>query len=192
MDYRKLDDQTLIRLVSRSQELALSELYERYKGLVYSIAMHAVGNNQLAEEITQDVFLRVWQKADTYQPSQGKVYTWLASIARYRAIDVIRWHKIRPESALSAWEDLESRNISNGSDIESQSEFDLRAEKIRRALYDLPEDQRKVLAYAYFRGYSQSEIAELLELPLGTVKTRIRLGMQKLRFTLYEEEDIPE
>ena len=189
MDYIKFDDQTLMRLISRSHEQALNELYDRYNGLVYSIAMNAVGNKQLAEEITQDVFLRVWKKADTYQASQGKVFTWVASITRYRSIDVIRWHNVRPESDLSPWDELESHPLSNGRDVESQSEFSIRVEHLRQALSDLPADQRQALAYAYFRGYSHREIAELLNLPLGTVKTRIRLGMQKLRNTLYKEGD---
>jgi RNA polymerase sigma-70 factor (ECF subfamily) len=190
VDYTKFDDQTLLRLISRSNEGALSELYDRYKGLVYSIAMNAVSNKQLAEEITQDVFMRVWEKADTYQASQGKVFTWIASITRYRSIDVIRWHNVRPESDFSPWDISESHQHSNGNDVEAQSEYLIRVERLRQAISELPVDQRQALAYAFFKGYSHREVAELLDLPIGTVKTRIRLGMQKLRNMLSEEEDI--
>ncbi len=89
MDYPKLDDEALLRLITRADEAALGELYDRYSRLVYSMAMNTVGDPALAEEVTQDVYLRIWNKAASYQPGQGKVTTWIASIARYRAIDVI-------------------------------------------------------------------------------------------------------
>ncbi len=89
MDYPKLDDEALLRLITRADEAALGELYDRYSRLVYSMAMNTVGDPALAEEVTQDVYLRIWNKATTYQPGQGKVTTWIASIARYRAIDVL-------------------------------------------------------------------------------------------------------
>jgi RNA polymerase sigma-70 factor (ECF subfamily) len=95
VDYKKLDDEALMRLIAHAQEPALGALYDRYGRLVFSLALNTTGDTGLAEEITQDVFLRVWSKAETYHPEQGKVVTWMSSIARYRAIDLIRQRGMR-------------------------------------------------------------------------------------------------
>ena len=187
MDYKKFDDAALLRLIARTQEQALGELYDRYRRLVYSMALNATGDAGLAEEITQDVFLRVWNKAETYRPEQGKVVTWLSSIARYRSIDLLRRQAIRPEGNRAAWTEEGNPQPTNGPDIEGEVMISQRKQKVRRAINQLPAEQRQALAYAYFQGYSHSEIAEALNEPLGTVKTRIRLAMQKLRNLLQEE-----
>lgn len=184
---KNLEDEALLRLIIHSQENALSELYDRYSRLVYSLAMHALGDASLAEEVTQEVFLRVWQKADTYRPGHGKVSTWIASIARYRAIDLIRRRKARLEGYLDPWAAVEEIDLPENMDVEREVESSLQRQRVRRAIAQLPENQRQALAYAYFQGYSHSEIAELLGEPLGTVKTRIRMAMQKLRQFLEEE-----
>jgi RNA polymerase sigma-70 factor (ECF subfamily) len=187
VDYKKFDDAALLRLIARTQEQALGELYDRYRRLVYSMALNATGDAGLAEEITQDVFLRVWNKAETYRPEQGKVVTWLSSIARYRSIDLLRRQAIRPEGNRAAWTEEGNSLPSDGPDIEGEVMISQRKQKVRRAINQLPAEQRQALAYAYFQGYSHSEIAEALNEPLGTVKTRIRLAMQKLRNLLQEE-----
>ncbi len=187
MDYKKFDDAALLRLIARTQEPALGELYDRYRRLVYSMALNATGDAALAEEITQDVFLRVWNKAETYRPEQGKVVTWLSSIARYRSIDLLRRQAIRPEGNRAPWAEEGNSLPSDGPDIEGEVMISQRRQIVRRAINQLPAEQRQALAYAYFQGYSHSEIAEALHEPLGTVKTRIRLGMQKLRHLLQEE-----
>jgi RNA polymerase sigma-70 factor (ECF subfamily) len=187
VDYKKFDDAALLRLIARTQEPALGELYDRYRRLVYSMALNATGDAGLAEEITQDVFLRVWNKAETYRPEQGKVITWLSSIARYRSIDLLRRQAIRPEGNRAAWAEEGNSLISDGPDIEGEVMISQRQQVVRKAINQLPVEQRQALAYAYFQGYSHSEIAEVLKEPLGTVKTRIRLGMQKLRHLLQEE-----
>lgn len=186
VDYKKLNDETLMRLIAQAQESALGELYDRYSRLVYSMALNSVGEPTLAEEITQDVFLRIWNKATTYQAEQGKVMTWIASITRYRSIDMLRRLKVRPEGNRSAWveEDDEPFESIDPIDIEEQVELNQRSENIRKAIAELPKDQRQALTLAFFNGYSHAEIAQILNEPLGTVKTRIRLAMQKLRQTL--------
>ena len=188
MDYKKFDDAALLRLIARTQEQALGELYDRYRRLVYSMALNATGDAGLAEEITQDVFLRVWNKAETYRPEQGKVVTWLSSIARYRSIDLLRRQAIRPEGNRAAWAEEGNSLPSDGPDIEGEVVISQRRQIVRKAIDQLPTEQGQALAYAYFQGYSHSEIAEALHEPLGTVKTRIRLGMQKLRHLLQEEK----
>lgn len=180
-DYPKLDDEALLRLITRADEGALGELYDRYGRLVYSMAMNTVGDPALAEEVTQDVYLRIWNKAATYQPAQGKVRTWIASIARYRAIDMVRRLNVRPEGNLASWAEGEAFNTPDQTNVEEEVEVAQRKQQVRQALTRLPEEQRVALSLAFFQGYSHSEIAEILNEPLGTVKTRIRLGMQKLR-----------
>lgn len=187
MDYLQLDDQTLLRLIAHAHEDALSELYDRYNRLVYSMAINAVGETSLAEEITQDVFVRIWSNAKTYNVQKGKVITWIASIARYRAIDAIRRQNVRPEGHSVEWDFEHSPDIPNHMNVEEQVEITQRQQRVRHAMAKLPEEQLQALAYAYFQGYSHREIAEILSEPLGTVKTRIRLAMQKLRQYLDEE-----
>lgn len=188
MDYIKLDDEALMRLIALAQEQALGALYDRYNRLVYSMALNTTGDSGLAEEITQDVFLRVWNKAETYRPEQGKVVTWMSSITRYRAIDLLRQRGIRPEAHRLDWADGVSPDLPDGMDVEFEVEVAQRRQRIRTALAQLPPEQSQALAYAFFQGYSHSQIAEALDEPLGTVKTRIRLAMQKLRQILYEDK----
>jgi len=192
VDYKEFDDQLLIRLIARSQESALSELYDRYSRLIYSLALNAVGDPATAEEITQDVFIRIWDHAGTYQAEKSKVVTWIASITRYRSIDVIRRRKIRPESQSVSWEIEPSANEMNPINVEQTVEISQERRRVRQAISVLPEEQRQALAYAYFQGYTHREIAEVLGEPLGTVKTRIRLAMQKLRQLLEQEEHADE
>jgi RNA polymerase sigma-70 factor (ECF subfamily) len=189
VDYSKFDDEALLRLVARLQEGALGALYDRYNRLVYSLALNSTGDSGLAEEITQDVFLRVWNKAETYRPEAGKVVTWLTSIARYRAIDMLRRQSIRPEGNRIVWAEAEASLPSDSTDVEEEVSSSQRRQRIRRAMSALPLEQRQALAFAFFQGYSHSQIAEALNEPLGTVKTRIRLAMQKLRHLLHEERD---
>lgn len=186
MDYKKLDDSTLLRMIAQAQENALGELYDRYSRLVFSMALNSTGDASLAEEITQDVYLRIWNKAETYDPQQGKVTTWIASITRYRAIDVLRRLSVRPEGNRTTWAEDEGFDLPDPVDIEEEVEISQRKQYVRQAISALPADQRIALSLAFFQGYSHSEIAEILNEPLGTVKTRIRLAMQKLRQLLQE------
>lgn len=187
MDYSALNDQTLIRLIVRADSDALSELYDRYSRLVFSLAVNSVGDRATAEEITLDVFTRVWQKASTYRAEQAKVSTWLTSITRYRAIDELRRRDARPEHASLAWADVAPDGMPRVDGPEEVAQRSLQRQWVRDAVATLPEEQRQALALAYFRGYSHREIAETLDQPLGTVKTRIRLAMQKLHDMLQDE-----
>lgn len=187
MDYTLFDDETLLRLIARSQENALSELYDRYNRLVYSVAINALADPGHAEEITQDVFVRVWEKAETYRAEQGRVATWLASITRNRAIDIFRRGRVRQENLHISWEEVESFDPPAPQDVEAEADLAQRQRQVRWAVAQLPEEQKQALGLAYFQGLSHLEISERLGEPLGTVKTRIRLGMQKLRQLLQSE-----
>ncbi len=197
VEYSQLSDDALLRLIARSRHEALSELYDRYSRLVFSLALNAVGDYAVAEEITQDVFVRVWEKAYTYRVEQAKVTTWLTSITRYRAIDIIRRRQVRPEQNSVQWEDLTpNQTPAASSDPEAQAELALEKHRLLTAISALPNEQRQALALAFFQGLSHREIAEQLGEPLGTVKTRIRLAMHKLRealeknMTVYSDREI--
>jgi len=188
LDYTTLDDEALLQLITHQQTDALSALYDRYGRLVFSLALQMMGEVSVAEEITQDVFLRVWEKAHTYRTDQARVSTWITSITRYRSIDLLRRRKSRPDHASLAWDDLplNATPVAEG-DPEDMTELSMLQKRVRAAIAMLPSEQKKVLALAYFKGLTHSEIAELLGHPLGTVKTRIRAGMQKLRDILRDE-----
>jgi RNA polymerase sigma-70 factor (ECF subfamily) len=188
-DFTRYDDPALMSLIARSQEGALIQLYDRYNRLVFGLAYAIVHDQATAEEITLDVFMRVWQKAATYRPEQAKVSTWLTHIARNHAIDVLRRQASRPERSAVPWEDREFLSDSSSQSPADSAEDLQQRERIQKALTVLPPEQRQVLFLAYFEGYTQTRIAESLRQPLGTIKTRIRLAMQKLRDLLREEEE---
>ncbi len=187
MDCSALDDESLMPLIVAAQPEALGELYSRYGRLVFSLAFHSVGDHGAAEEITQDVFVRVWQHAAQYQASEGKVRTWLLAITRHHAVDHLRRHRARPELRLFEWGDRLPAPGSTGDGLEQEAELALERDRIQAAVSQLPVEQQQVLVLAYFQGFTQSQIAEGLSLPLGTVKTRIRLAMDKLRQALCDE-----
>jgi RNA polymerase sigma-70 factor, ECF subfamily len=186
-DYASYGDETLIGLIAQSQEQALAQLYDRYNRLIFSLALAIVNDRDTAEEITLDVFMRVWLKAGTYRADQAKVSTWLTHIARHHAIDVLRRRAVRLDQSAVHWEDAISNVESSHPDPQESAELSSRRERIHAALARLPAEQKQALTLAYFGGYTQSQIAELLAQPLGTIKTRLRLAMQKLREFLNEE-----
>jgi RNA polymerase sigma-70 factor (ECF subfamily) len=181
----QLSESNLIQQVQAGDEAALIELHRRYVNLVYSIAYRVLNDQMAAEEVTQDTFLRVWNKSDSYDPERGAFVTWLATIARRLAIDVFRQQERKP--LLGAVSVDESPDIWNAVSRDDQS--DLRR-TLQAVLNDLPGDQRDVLELAYFYGMTHSDIASYLQVPLGTVKTRIRLGMEKLRIAWKMEPSV--
>lgn len=187
MDYANLDDATLLRLIAYHKSEALSEFYDRYVRLVFSVALNSLGEHALAEEISQDVFTRVWEKAYTYDAGMGKASTWLINITRHRAIDELRRQAVRPEQRSVVWDDVSPRETPVVDGPEGILELDWQQKIVREAIHALPKEQQEALALAYFKGYSHSQIALALGEPLGTVKTRIRLAMQKLRQLLSEQ-----
>ena len=188
-DYARYDDERLISLIAQLQEEALAQLYDRYNHLVFSIALAIVDDRLTAEEITLDVFMRVWQKAGSYRPDQAKVRTWLTHITRHHAIDVLRRRSTRPDHYAISWDGFTPRSMPTEQDPQELVELSLRRERVRAALAQLPEDQKQALALSYYGGLTQLEIAEALKQPLGTIKTRIRLAMQKLCNILRDEQE---
>lgn len=176
-----------MRLIVRRQEQALSELYDRYSRLVFSVALNVLADEALAEEVTQDVFLRVWEKAERFNPELGKVSTWLARVARNRAIDILRSRRKRPEGNLADFSIDDALDLPAIMDVEAEADLARRRQRLLQAMAQLPEEQRRALAYAFLSGYSHSQIAAALNEPLGTVKTRIRMAMQSLRHFLADD-----
>ena len=184
--YDSLDDHQLLARVSAQEPNALDALYSRYASAVYSLAMFMLKDTGLAEEATQDIFLNIWLKSGSFKPDRGQPKTWIMSVAHHRIIDLIRSRRRTTAiTVASDSEDLERIPAAN-LPIDEQVERKLERERIQKSLATLPDAQREVIRMAYFDGYSQSEIAALLNQPLGTVKTRVRLAMQKLRLVLQE------
>jgi RNA polymerase sigma-70 factor (ECF subfamily) len=190
MTYANKNDNTLIRLVANSDSEALGELYDRYKTLVFSLAVNIVGSHETAEDITLDVFTKIWEKADTYRPEKASVRRWICSITRYRSIDMLRHRNARPDAGNSRWSNITPDTLPAGDNAEEMMELALIRRQVTEAVSNLPEEQKKPLALAYFKGYTHSQIAEMLNLPLGTIKTRIRLAIHKLQQELNGFEGI--
>jgi RNA polymerase sigma-70 factor, ECF subfamily len=186
VNYSILEDVELLKLIARAQPDALSELYDRYHRLVFSLALNSVADYATAEEITLDVFTRVWEKAATYQADRAKVTTWLLSMTRHRSIDLLRQRNNHLERNQVNWADISAPAEPIDNSPEDMVELALQQESIRAAIAQLPTEQKQALALAYFRGYTHRQIAEILQQPLGTVKTRLRSAMQKLRQMLQE------
>jgi RNA polymerase sigma-70 factor (ECF subfamily) len=173
-------DVEAIRRVARGDADALAFLYDRHSRIVYSLAFRVIGDSPDAEEVVQDVFAQVWRQAERYDTSRGAVVAWLLMMTRSRAIDRIRARRGLPPAAPDAWKGLtEMVDPAQGPELTT-----LTAEQISRmrdALNALPIAQRLAIQLAFYEGLTHVEIAERLEEPLGTVKTRIRLGLLKLR-----------
>jgi RNA polymerase sigma-70 factor (ECF subfamily) len=181
-----MDDQELIKRIARRDQSAFLALYERYSSRVYTLILHMIADRMLGEEILQETFLRLWRRAGQYDPGRGSVMIWLLSIARYTTLERLRFESHRPRLS----DDNEpSPLLESLPEPESTSE-EARWRSLHLAVGSLPAEQKSVIELAYFQGLSQSEIAELLDLPLGTVKTRLRGGMLRLRHQWLEGETV--
>jgi len=171
------EDLDLIGRVVKSDQSAFFALYDRYASRVHALTLHILEDPMMAEEATQDTFLKVWSRARQYKPDRGDFITWLLTIARRTALDRLRLESRRP--VLSTAQDPEEtwKSIPNSDSLSEETRW----RSMYFAVQALPEVQRQVIELAYYKGLSQSEIAEVLDWPLGTVKTRLRTAMQSLR-----------
>jgi RNA polymerase sigma-70 factor (ECF subfamily) len=173
----------LIQRIARQDERALMELYQAYGNLVYSLALRVLRNPGLAEEVTQDVFLKIWQQPERWNPALGQFNSWLLAITRNAAIDRLRKEQ-RQTPGPSEQFDAISEISGQTPLIDDPRWYD--GQLLARLLAQIPPDQRHLIELAFYQGYTHSELAQSLNLPLGTVKTRLRTGLQKLR-QLWEE-----
>jgi RNA polymerase sigma-70 factor (ECF subfamily) len=178
-----LSDKELADRTAQGDQSAFLALYDRYSGRVYALAVRIMGDPMLAEEVTQDAFIKLWDRARQYLAERGLLLPWLLTITRYTALDRLRLEGRRP--ALSTAEDPELL-WQKLPDPTSQPD-EARWRSLYLIVQALPVDQRKVIDLAYYQGLSQSEIAETLGWPLGTVKTRLRAAMESLRDTWLNE-----
>ena len=190
VDTDRLSDETLATQVSRGSSAALEVLYDRHGATVLGFALRIVGERTAAEDVLQETFWRVWKNAETFQPQRGSFTSWLFRIARNLAIDVYRRRNVRPQ--------VIPRDDDNASDLDqtpdpdmdvaSQAQSALENKQIRNALTSLPGAQRQIIELAYFHGMTRQEIAEATGEALGTIHTRARLALQKLREELEREK----
>jgi RNA polymerase sigma-70 factor (ECF subfamily) len=183
-DPRQEQLKSLIEQVARGHHPALSELYDRSSSVVYSLALRILANSQDAEEAVHDVYCRAWRTASSYAESRGSVMTWLVMMTRSIAIDRLRASRKHAAPATDDWTEPQSAADSP----EAEAVSNQRARRIRAALETLSEEQRELIELAFFAGISHSELAANLGLPLGTVKTRIRTGLSRLRTFLEDLE----
>jgi RNA polymerase sigma factor (sigma-70 family) len=174
------EDLLIQRLRSRDKS-PLEYLYDHYSGAIYSVILRIIRTEEIAEEVVQDVFLKYWNRIDTYDSAKGKLFTWMLNIARNQAIDRTRSKEVGKEKKTEGIANYVNRN-----DSSSAAETYVDAIGLKDVLKNLPPEQQFVVEYLYFRGYSQSEVAEEFNIPLGTVKTRLRLAMQQLRLLMAE------
>ena len=187
VDYATASDEMLVARISRRDVRAIEAMYDRYGDIVYSVSLRVVGDVQLAEDVAQEVFLRLWRKPDQFDQSRGRFLTWLLSVARNRAIDERRSRGRRTKhETLPGIESEQMFSVASGDDPENSAVVGEDRAMVRRALLSLPPEQRLAIELAYFGGFTQLEIARGLRQPLGTIKTRIRLGLQKLRLALLD------
>lgn len=185
-----LSDKILVTQVARGNSDALEALYDRYASTVLGICLKVVGDRALAEDLLQETFWRVWKSAETYQSERGTFPSWLFRIARNLAIDAYRRQSVRPqalqreEGSDPILEEVPDPDM----DVADQAQSILRNRQVRKALAALPQVQRQVIEMAYFYGMTRQEIAEATGEALGTIHTRARLGLQKLREELDREE----
>lgn len=185
------DEALMVAISVARDELAFAVLYDRYVDLVYSASIRILADAQLAEDASQDVFVRLWRRPEAFIADRGRFLSWLMSVTRNRAIDELRarTRRRRREGGSLAEPDDGATPLFSMECEDPPRSAELHEDQIvvRRALSNLPVDQKRALQLAYFSGLTQQEIAVVLREPLGTVKTRIRLGMQKLRRALEPE-----
>ncbi len=189
MDWQRFGDEQLMTLVSQQEAQALSALYDRHARSVYSLAVRMLSDRDVASEVTQEVFLNVWQRASSFNADRGKFQTWLLSITHHRCIDEIRRRRRAQTQPFGS--SYQEDRILTDSEASSQDKTfwqQMEEHAIKNAMRDLPPPQQQVISMAYFQGLTQAEIAGRLGAPLGTVKTRMRLGLQKLREALADKD----
>jgi RNA polymerase sigma-70 factor (ECF subfamily) len=180
-------DRELVARAASGDERAMTDLYDRYGAMLYAVAYRVVGQRADAEEVVVEAFAQAWRDAGRFEPDRGSVAAWLTMIARSRALDLVRARTRRDKLAVSAAVsglDAGPAPADHAASPADRTEEDERRRMVRQAMESLSPPQRQAIELAFFEGLSQSEIAARLNEPLGTVKTRVRLGMQKLRESL--------
>jgi RNA polymerase sigma-70 factor, ECF subfamily len=170
-----LSDEALVLLAARSEQSALAELYDRYGRTAFGLALRVLRDEKLAEDAVQEAFISVWRTAARFVPERGKASTWILTLVHRRAVDAVRREQRRRADSL----DRASEPVGSGADEDAW--LRLQRERVQEALRQLPDVQREALELAYYGGFSQSELAERLGQPLGTIKSRMFAGLARMR-----------
>jgi RNA polymerase sigma factor (sigma-70 family) len=178
--FAHLSDEALVLLAARSEESALAELYDRYGRVAFGLARRVVRDDALAEDVVQEAFLALWRTAARFVPEKGKASTWILTLVHRRAVDVVRREQRRRTEQLFD----EAGGRSAGADEDAW--LRLERERVQEALAKLPDQQREALELAYYGGFTQSELAERLGQPIGTIKSRMFAGLARMRELLAE------
>jgi len=182
----ELSDEALLNEIAGGAVWAMDSLYERYSRMLYSVAYRMVADHQIAEDLLQDAFLAVWRRSTSYSPQTGAARSWLISILHHRTIDHLRRMRRRSGIVEAPLEELELDETTAFPDVWDEAWRSIKSSQVRAALMKIPTEQRLVIELAYFQGWTHAEIAEGTEIPLGTVKARMRLGLHHLKRVLEE------
>jgi RNA polymerase sigma factor (sigma-70 family) len=185
-DVVHLSDEALIALAARGEEPALAALYDRYGRVAYGLALRVLRDATLAEDAVQEAFLAVWRSAHRYVPERSKPSTWILTFVHRRAVDLVRREERRRADQLTDAESIV------GGMVDEEAWLGLERERVQAALQQLPDQQREAIELAYYGGFTQSELAERLGQPLGTIKSRMFTGLARLRELLTEPDHEPE
>jgi RNA polymerase sigma factor (sigma-70 family) len=181
--FAHLSDEAVVALIARSDEQALAELYDRFGRVAYGLARRILRDEALAEDAVQDAFLTAWRRADTFMPERSKASTWLLTLVHRRAVDLVRREERRRAEPID-----ESTQVPTDVTAEDVAWLRFERERVQAALRQLPDQQREALELAYYGGFTQSELAERLGQPVGTIKSRMFSGLGRLRDLLAEPE----
>jgi RNA polymerase sigma factor (sigma-70 family) len=179
--FAHLSDEAVVALVARSDDTALAELYDRFGRVAYSVARRVLRDDKLAEDAVQEGFLAAWRSADRFMPERGKASTWVLTLVHRRAVDLVRREDRRRAESLG-----DDRESSPADSAEDDAWLRFERERVQAALRQLPDQQREALELAYYGGFTQSELAERLGQPVGTIKSRMFTGLARLRELLGE------
>jgi RNA polymerase sigma-70 factor (ECF subfamily) len=178
-----LSDEAVLALVARSEEAALAEIYDRFGAVAYGLALRVLRDEALAQDAVQDAFLALWRTATSFSPERGAARTWVLTLVHRRAVDLVRREERRRGDPLESAPEPASDELTD-----QQAWLRFERERVQGALKRLPDQQREALELAYYGGFSQSQLAERLGEPLGTIKSRMHTGLARLR-ELLEAED---
>ncbi len=179
-DPAQIADIKLLHAIAQHDEAALASLYDRYRLILFGLLVRIVGSRQEAEDVLQEVFIQVWRRAGDFDEQRGKPFTWLVTLARSRAIDRLRQLSSRERVAMASAQEAPAESSDAAQDTYRSEQKEI----VAGALSQIPAEQREALVLAYFEGLTQTEIAARVGAPLGTIKTRMRSGMIKLREVL--------
>ena len=190
---RAQEEKLLIEKIQQKEPSALSTLYDRYQNILFGLIVQVIKVRPEVEDVLQEVFIKIWKKAHQFDSKKGTAFSWIVTIAKRTAIDRLRSRTSRSSKEVdNKSEDIDySRHIDNGQDSpQDVVEAQQKKEAISKALEKIPEEQRILIVISFFEGKTHTEISELLNIPLGTVKSRIRLGMIKLQSILANKESL--